>query len=121
MMRLKELRGNETQAAFASKLNLRQATYSRYESGEREPDLELLCQIAKTCGVSADWLLGLTDTRTGAGPVVTATGGSAASGTGPATVHAPPAVAPPGPAETDRLLTIIESQQRVIENLSRRK
>lgn len=119
--RVAELRENMSVSAFARKIGLNQKSVDQYVKGERKPSAEFLFAVCSKCGVSADWLLGLTDTRTGAGPVVTATGGSAASGTGPATVHAPPAVAPPGPAETDRLLTIIESQQRVIETLSQSK
>ena len=59
--RLKMLRDNESQASFARKIGLSQVTYSRYESGAREPDLETLFQIGKVCGVSIDWLLGLVD------------------------------------------------------------
>lgn len=59
--RLRMLRNKESQASFARKLGLTQATYSRYESGAREPDLATLCQIGKVCGVSIDWLLGLVD------------------------------------------------------------
>ena len=59
--RLKMLRDSESQASFARKIGLSQVTYSRYEGGTREPDLETLCQIGKICGVSVDWLLGLVD------------------------------------------------------------
>ena len=59
--RLRMLRNEESQASFSKKLGLTQATYSRYESGAREPDLDTLCQIGKVCGVSIDWLLGLVD------------------------------------------------------------
>ena len=55
------LRGKKTQGEFAKCLGLQQATYSRYENGKREPDLESLCQIGKVTGVSIDYLLGLTD------------------------------------------------------------
>lgn len=59
--RLKERRGDLTQAAFARQLGMNQQTYQRYETGVREPDLETLHQIGVCCGVSIDWLLGLSD------------------------------------------------------------
>lgn len=37
---------------------------SNYESGKREPDFATLKRIVDAYGVSADWLLGLTDERT---------------------------------------------------------
>lgn len=57
--RLKTLRGELKQAEFARKVGLAQNTYSRYESGERIPDIEVLVRLAARLGVSTDWLLGL--------------------------------------------------------------
>jgi Predicted transcriptional regulators len=57
--RLKSLRGNTTQTAFAGKIGVSQNSYSRYEAGERIPGINVLAQIAQTFGVSADWLLGI--------------------------------------------------------------
>jgi transcriptional regulator with XRE-family HTH domain len=57
--RLKSLRGDATQTAFARRIGVAQNSYSRYESGERVPDIKVLAQIARTLGVSADWLLGI--------------------------------------------------------------
>ena len=34
---------------------------SNYESGKREPDLATLKRIVENYGVSADWLIGVTD------------------------------------------------------------
>lgn len=59
-------------------------------------------------GVTTDWLLGITDSR-GAGVAVTATDHSIAASN--STVRS-------DSAETARLLSIIESQQRVIERLA---
>ena len=59
--RLRECRGQLTQAAFAKQLGMNQQTYQRYESGVREPDLETLHQIGVSTGASVDWLLGLSD------------------------------------------------------------
>lgn len=121
--RLKITRGDATMAEFAKKIGVSFKTYQHYEYGTRDPSLEFIEKLSSVSGVSADWLLGLSDTRKpGAAPVVTVTGGLTgglvASGTGNATVHAPPS-APASPSETSRLLGIIESQQRVIETLSR--
>lgn len=59
--RLRKLRGDANQTSFAEKLGLKQAVYSHYETNRREPDLNTLCKIAKILGVSADYLLGLSD------------------------------------------------------------
>ena len=59
--RLKERRGDLTQAAFARQLGMNQQTYQRYETGVREPDLDTLHQIGVQAEVSVDWLLGLSD------------------------------------------------------------
>jgi transcriptional regulator with XRE-family HTH domain len=59
--RLRERRGELSQVAFARQLGMNQQTYQRYETGVREPDLETLHQIGVCCGVSIDWLLGLSD------------------------------------------------------------
>lgn len=110
--RLKELRGSLSQKEMAKIIGIPQQTYAGWELGNRQPKLEIIGKIALQFAVSADWLLGLDDKSTSSR--VTATGGSAAASNGsPATVnaHSP---------EITRLLGIIESQQRVIENLSKR-
>lgn len=63
MFRLKEIREKRrlTQAQLASILNLNQNTISRYESGEREANQEMLICIADYFNVSIDYLLGRTD------------------------------------------------------------
>lgn len=63
--RLKELRTSLriSQAAFADKIGMLQQQYSRYETGEREPQLKHIKKICSEFNVSADWLLGLSDTR----------------------------------------------------------
>ncbi len=52
-----------TKKEMAEKLNLPYTTYSNYENDEREPNSETLILIAQTCGVSVDYLLGLTNIR----------------------------------------------------------
>jgi transcriptional regulator with XRE-family HTH domain len=121
--RLKLLRGKENQGRFADKLELKQGSYSRYETGEREPDLRTLCQIAKFTGVSADWLLGLADVARPGGVSVKAGDGSAIASESPgAYVQAGATSAHDSDQpQIARLLSIIESQQRVIESLSTKK
>ena len=60
--RLNELRGEMSVAAFARSLNMPQPTVDRYFKG-RVPSIEVLTTICTTFGVSADWLLGLSDNR----------------------------------------------------------
>jgi len=79
--RLKELRGDVSQTAFAARFGLKQAVYSHYETGRREPDLNTLCRISNILKVSSDYLLGLSDTestaaiqKAGGGSVVTKKG-----------------------------------------------
>lgn len=61
--RIRELRGDMTQGQFAEKIGVSRPTIGLYESGARIPDAEVLRDISEKCDVSADWLLGLTDTR----------------------------------------------------------
>ena len=67
ILRLKELRkkNNLSQAEFASKIGMQQQQYSRYEKGEREPQLKHIRRICKQFDISADWLLGLDQTDKG--------------------------------------------------------
>lgn len=61
--KLKELRkaANLTQQQMAENLNMRQQSYSRYEYGQSEPNLETLVKISKILDVSLECLLGLED------------------------------------------------------------
>ncbi|MCI8475427.1 MAG: helix-turn-helix transcriptional regulator [Clostridia bacterium] len=61
--RLKELRieNGYTQKQIATLLEISTTCFSGYEQGYREPDLTMLIKICKVLGVSADYLLGLTD------------------------------------------------------------
>lgn len=58
-MRLSEIRKekNISQLKMALDLNVSQNTISRYETGEREPDLKMLIRIADYLNVSLDYLL----------------------------------------------------------------
>lgn len=63
--RLNELRGEMSVAAFARSLNMPQNTLDCYIKGRRKPSVDLLIRVCDKCGVSADWLLGLSDNRDG--------------------------------------------------------
>lgn len=59
---------NETRKAcgitaqqMADYLNINLRSYRNYESGDREPSLAMLVQIAEKLEVSTDYLLGRTD------------------------------------------------------------
>lgn len=56
---MRSLRGNLTQSAFCRKIGIPLTTYQRYEKGERVPDIEVLAQVVRAVGISADTLLGL--------------------------------------------------------------
>lgn len=60
-MKLKELREerNINQKDVAQYLNIAQQTYSRYETGEREPNIEMLKKLAKFYKVSIDYIVGM--------------------------------------------------------------
>lgn len=60
MNRLKEIRKqqNKNQQEIAKLLNTTQASYSRYELEQSEPNLETLCKLADFYGVTMDYLIG---------------------------------------------------------------
>lgn len=53
---LREARGL-SQQRLAIELNVSQAMISKYELGQAEPDIQMICNIAQYFGVSADYLL----------------------------------------------------------------
>lgn len=50
-----------TSKQMASILGVSEGTFSGYVNGDHDPKSESLSKIALTCGVSTDFLLGLTD------------------------------------------------------------
>lgn len=58
-MKLKFLREQSglSQTEFAKKFNISQNTYSNYEIGKTQPDLELLKQFADYYNVSMDYII----------------------------------------------------------------
>jgi len=64
--RIAQTRAAESRVKFAARVGMPHVSthLTRYESGEREPPSDLLLAIARTCGVSVEWLL----TGEGVGP-----------------------------------------------------
>lgn len=62
--RFLQLKGERTTVEFAQVLGMSRATVGFYESGQRIPDALGIKKICKTCGVSADWLLGISTVKT---------------------------------------------------------
>ena len=56
-----------SQRSAAADLNISQALLSHYENGAREPGLDFVCRACRYYGVSADYLLGLSDVPGGCG------------------------------------------------------
>lgn len=65
MKRLKELRESKhiSQQRLAIELNVSQATISKYELGQADPDIPTIVQLAEYFHVSADYLLGINDSK----------------------------------------------------------
>lgn len=63
--RMKDLREDNdwTQADVASYLNLQREQYRRYEAGLNEIKASFLIKLCKLYGVSADYILGFTNTK----------------------------------------------------------
>ena len=59
-MKLRELREQKgvTQKEVADAIECTATVYSRYERGEREPDISTLCSLADYFEVSTDTLIG---------------------------------------------------------------
>jgi len=62
-LRLREIRRAKgiSQLRLAMDLNMAQNTISRYETGEREPGINELIQLADYFNISVDYLIGRTD------------------------------------------------------------
>jgi len=57
--RLRLVRGDMPQAAFAARLGMSQTAWHRYETGKNEMSYDQLCRLCIEFGVSLDWLFGL--------------------------------------------------------------
>lgn len=62
---LAELRQDRgmTQKELAEKMHLASSSISNYETGQRSPGAEFICMAADLFGVSADYILGRSDTN----------------------------------------------------------
>lgn len=62
-MRLKELREEDglKQETISKHLNIKQNTYSQYETGQRQIPIDVLIKLANYYNVSVDYILELTD------------------------------------------------------------
>ena len=60
---LKELQGERTQKEFAALLDIPLNTYTNWLLYQRRPTIDAVISICTKLGVSADWLLGLSDER----------------------------------------------------------
>ena len=59
--RFRELQGDRSNTEFADFLGISRQTVGFYYNGDRVPDAITLTKISQKCGVSADWLLGLSE------------------------------------------------------------
>lgn len=53
--------GYKTQTAMARTLGIERLRYAAWEAGRAEPPMEMIARICNLTGVSADYLLGLSD------------------------------------------------------------
>lgn len=58
--RFRELQGEKSNTEFADFLGISRQTVGFYYNGDRVPDALTLVKISQKCGVSTDWILGLT-------------------------------------------------------------
>ncbi|MCL2495166.1 MAG: helix-turn-helix domain-containing protein [Oscillospiraceae bacterium] len=64
--RIRDLREDRdlTQSQIAQYLNIKQNTYSRYETNDRDVPLDVLARLADFYSTSVDYLMGRTDEPT---------------------------------------------------------
>lgn len=71
--RLRELRGDRTQAEAAKMLGWPYQTWGKYESGAMEPNAKNIRRICAVFHTTSDWLLGLSNESAGTKPTDAAT------------------------------------------------
>lgn len=62
-LRLTQALAGENLAELARRIHKDRTTLSNYRLGRREPDMQTLACICRELGVSADWVLGISDER----------------------------------------------------------
>lgn len=70
--RVNTLKENVSTRKFASSLGMTQQTVALYLSGKSKPSLDFLVNVSRHFGISADWLLGLSDCRAPGGDAANA-------------------------------------------------
>ena len=63
LSRIRTLPGIENVSGFARSIGMNQKTVDLYLKGERKPSLEFILCICSKFGVSSDWLLGLSESK----------------------------------------------------------
>ena len=63
LSRIQTLPGIENVSGFARSIGMNQKTVDLYLKGERKPSLEFVLSICSRFEVSADWLLGLSESK----------------------------------------------------------
>lgn len=61
--RFRELKGERNDTEFAEFLGISRQTVGFFGNGNRLPDAVRLVKISQKCGVSADWLLGISEAK----------------------------------------------------------
>lgn len=84
--RLRIVRGSRSRREVAALVGMKQQAWAVYESNQSAPGAKLIIKIAKTFGVSTDWLLGVDEK-----PQVVATNSAVVIGVGDATNNLPTA------------------------------
>lgn len=69
--RLRDARGNRSQAEVCAAIGVKQGTYSTWELGKYEPSFEVLVKLAIYLGTSTDNLLGMPEKPIGISEKVT--------------------------------------------------
>ena len=62
-LKIERIRKGVTTREVSKKFNLGKSTISNYENDYRKPDAEMIRKLAEYYGVTADYLLGLTEHR----------------------------------------------------------
>ncbi len=70
--RLRELRGRRSRREVCTEAGFNETTFTFWETGKREPHIANILALCKFYGVSADYLLGLSDSPSGNSAPITA-------------------------------------------------
>ncbi len=67
--RVKAVQGSDSTRKFASRIGMTQQTVALYLAGKSKPSFDFVVNVSRHFGISADWLLGLSDSRAPGGDV----------------------------------------------------